>query len=65
MQVRDKQGYCKDVGRLERKADGSVELFDKSGHNIGIVSEAKYTQMLLREADIDYSQRTTPPYVND
>jgi len=64
MEVHDKQGYCKEVGRLERKMDGSVELFDKRGYNIGSVSEAEYTQMLLREVDKNYADKTDVPLVD-
>jgi hypothetical protein len=64
MEVYDRRGYCKEVGRLEKKVDGTVELFDKSGYNMGSVSEAKYTQMLLREADKNYGSKTTAPSVD-
>ena len=64
MEVYNRQGYCKEVGRLERKADGTVELFDKNGYNMGSVSEAKYTQMLIREADKNYEHKTTAPFVD-
>ncbi|MGV8086162.1 MAG: hypothetical protein ACP5N1_00895 [Candidatus Woesearchaeota archaeon] len=65
MEIRDRNGYCISVGRSDMKSDGSVEIFDKNGYNIGTVSQANYTKMLLREVDRDYEHRTTAPWVDD
>ena len=64
MEVRDGRGYCKEVGRLEKKVDGSVELFDKKGFTIGSVSKEKYNEMLCREANNNYARKTTPPWID-
>ena len=65
MEIRDRNGYNKEVGRKVIKEDGSVELFDKKGYNIGSVSEAKYMQMLLREVDKNYESHTTTPWIDE